>query len=286
TVAVTVLAANRAPVVTAPASVYVEEDVASSIWGLQFSDEDADTSEVTVTLSVPTGSLSASPSDGVTVGGTASALTLTGSIADLNAFMASGAVTYTTAANATADVTLTVTINDNGNTGSGGAQSDTTSVTLLVTAVNDAPTVTAPASISVTEDVASALTDINFADVDAGSNIVTVTLSVPTGALTATSGGDGVTVTYTPTGVRLDGTIADLNAFIAGSNVTYYTAANATDDVTLTITVNDGGRNGIGGAQEDTTTVTLSVTPVNDAPVLADTDVVLVGVIEDAGQPS
>src|SRR5690606_20723710 len=74
--------------------------------------------------------------------------------------------------------------------------------------------------------------------------------------------------------------------FIAGSNVTYYTAANATDDVTLTITVNDGGRNGIGGAQEDTTTVTLSVTPVNDAPVLADTDVVLVGVIEDAGQPS
>src|SRR5690606_1300669 len=43
--AVSVTAVNDAPVViTGPASVYVEEDVASSIWGLQFSDEDADTS--------------------------------------------------------------------------------------------------------------------------------------------------------------------------------------------------------------------------------------------------
>ena len=73
----------------------------------------------------------------------------------------------------------------------------------------------------------------------------------------------------------MTGTIADINAFIAGSNLTFTTALNATANVNLTVTLNDGGATGIdpgltgnGTSEEDTDVVTLTVTPVNDAPVL------------------
>ncbi|MBV7544653.1 Ig-like domain-containing protein, partial [Acidovorax sp. sic0104] len=202
---------------------------------------------------------------GVTVGGTATALTLTGSASNINTFVAGSNVTFTTAANATANVTLTVDINDGGNSGSGGAQTDSETVTLVVTAVNDAPTATVPTSIAFTEDMAGAVTGISFADLDAGSSSVTVTLSVPAGAMAATSGG-GVTVGGTASALTLSGSIANINTFIAGSNVAYTPAANASGNVTLTVNINDGGNTGSGGAQSDSATVTLAVAGENDAP--------------------
>ena len=266
TIFVTVIAVNAAPTITEPGSITVTEDMAAALTGISFSDTDAGSASVTVTFSVPSGALSASSTGDVTVGGTSSALTLTGTIADINAFIAGSNVSFTPAFNATADVTLTIVINDGGNTGAGGEQSVGTTVTLEVTGVNDAPTLTAPGSISVTEDVAAALIGISFSDTDAGSAPVTVTFSVPSGALSASSAGD-VTVGGTSSALTLTGTIADLNAFIAASNIAFTPAANATADVTLTIVINDGGNTGIGGEQSVGTTVTLDVTAVNDAPV-------------------
>lgn len=263
---VSITAVNDAPLVTAPMTIGVTEDTPSAITGISFSDVDAGSSSVTVTLSVTSGSLAATSGGGVTIGGTSSALTLTGSISNINTFIAGSNVSFTTAANATADVTLTASINDGGNTGSGGAQSANAVITLQVTAINDAPTITAPGSISITEDVPGALTGISFADVDAGSGNVTVTLSVASGTLSATSSG-GVTVGGTASALTLSGTIADINAFIAASGVSFTTASNAVSNVTLTVAINDGGNSGSGGAQTDSTTVTLTVTAVNDAPV-------------------
>src|SRR5690606_1192473 len=113
--------------------------------------------------------------------------------------------------------------------------------------------------------VSTALTGISFADIDAGAGAVTATLSVPSGTLAATSGG-GVTVGGTSSALTLTGTMADINAFIAASGVSYTTASNATADVTLTVSIDDGGNTGAGGAMTDSGTVTLDVTPVNDAP--------------------
>ncbi|MEN2981038.1 hypothetical protein, partial [Tistrella arctica] len=96
----------------------------------------------------------------VTVGGTATSRTLSGTVTAINAFIAANGVSFTPAANATADVTLTVTVNDGGNTGTGGALTDSATITLDITAVNDAPDLTAPASIAVTEDTVTALTGI------------------------------------------------------------------------------------------------------------------------------
>jgi trimeric autotransporter adhesin len=266
-VTVNVTAVNDAPTITAPGSISVSEDVASALTGISIADVDAGGASVTVTLSVGSGTIAATSGGGVTVGGTATARTLTGTVANINAFIAASNVTFTTVLNGTTNVTLTVDVSDGGNTGSGGTQTATQNVTLAVTAVNDAPTITAPGSISVSEDVASALTGISIADVDAGGASVTVTLSVGSGTIAATSGG-GVTVGGTATARTLTGTVANINAFIAASNVTFTTVLNGTTNVTLSVDVSDGGNTGSGGTQTATQNVTLAVTAVNDAPTI------------------
>jgi VCBS repeat-containing protein len=266
TVALTIAAVNDAPVVTAPGSIAVTENTPAALTGITVSDIDAGAGNVTVTLSIAEGSLSASTGAGITVSGTASSLTLTGSIADINAFIAASHVTYTPSLNASGTRVLTVLINDGGNTGSGGARTHTQTVDLEIVAVNDAPVATVPASISVTEDTATALTGITFSDIDAGSAAVTVTLAVPAGSLSASTGA-GVTVGGAASSLTLTGTLADINAFIAASNVTYTPPANGTGTYVLTVSINDGGNSGSGGPQGDTETVNLNVSAVNDAPV-------------------
>ncbi|MFD0389825.1 beta strand repeat-containing protein [Tistrella bauzanensis] len=172
-----------------------------------------------------------------------------------------------------ASVRLTWTVDD-GNTGaqgSGGALSGSLTTTVFIEATNDAPVLTLPGSgtIAVTEDVASAVTGITIADVDAAGGIVTVTFAIGAGTLTASSG-SGVTVGGTDTALTLTGAITDINAFIAAEGVSYTTAGNAVGDVTLTVTVDDGGNTGTGGALGDSGTVTLDIQPVNDAPEIVD----------------
>ncbi|HLD66672.1 MAG TPA: hypothetical protein VJA19_11545 [Pseudomonas sp.] len=267
TLTLSVSAVNDAPVVTVPASIGVTEDTASALTGISFSDVDAGGGSVTATLSVASGTLAASSGGGVTVGGSSSALTLTGTVANINAFIAGSNLTYTTAVNATADVTLTASIDDGGNSGSGGAKTDSDTTTLQVSAVNDAPGVTLPVSISINEDVSTALTGISFADVDAGSSSITATFSVASGTLSATSAA-GVVVAGSGTGsLTLSGSITDINAFIAANALSFQTALNAISDVVLTVNIADNGNTGTGGSLDDTDTLMLLVTAVNDAPV-------------------
>lgn len=255
-----VTAVNDAPQITAPATLSVTEDQASVLIGISFSDPDAAASPITASFSVSSGMLTATSGGAVTVlGSGSSSLMITGTLANVNAFIAGNNLFFATAANATANVTLSVGIHDGGNTGSGGAQTDSQTVTLQVTAVNDAPLITAPPSIAVSEDVSSALTSISFADPDAGSNTVTATFSVPSGTLSATSSGS-VTVGGTSSALTLSGSLADLNAFIAAGQLSFQTAANATANVALSISINDG-------ALTDSRNVTLNVTAVNDAPL-------------------
>ena len=181
-----------------------------------------------------------------------------------------GAFTYTPTGDFNGTDTFTYTVTDaNGDT-------KTATVTITVNAVNDTPTVAAPASIPVTEDVASPVTGISFADVDAGAAAVTVTLSVPSGTLAAVTGGS-VTVAGSGSGtLTLTGTVANINSFIAASNVAFTTAPNATVNVTLTATINDQGNTGIdpgltgtATTEQASTTITLAVTAVDDLPVAA-----------------
>jgi hypothetical protein len=270
TLAVNVTAVNDPPGIAAPGTLGVTEDVASAIDGIVFTDPDAASGAMTATLQVASGSLAASAGGGVTVSGAGSGtLVLGGSLADLNAFVAGGNVTFTTSTNAVAPVTLAITIDDNGNSGAGTAHSTATTATLLVAAVNDAPTVAAPVAPSVTEDVASALTGVVLADVDAGVAPVTVTFGVASGTLAAMSGGGVTAMGSGSASLALVGSIGNINAFIAGGAVTFTTAANATANVPLTITIDDGGNTGSGGPRTASAAGTLIVVPINDAPRIA-----------------
>ncbi|MCZ4312787.1 DUF4347 domain-containing protein [Comamonadaceae bacterium G21597-S1] len=266
---VNVTAVNDAPTISTPATIGVIEDTASAITGIVFADIDGGGAAMVATFSVASGSLAASAGSGVAIGGTANALTLTGSLADLNTFLAAGGLHFTTASSATADVLLGIAINDGGNSGVGGPRTDLANSTLRVSPLNKAPVVVAPASLSIVEDVPGALTGISFSDPDAGSAVVSASFSVDSGSLAAMAG-NGVAVTGSGTPVLgLTGSIANLNAFIANGRLAFTTAQDATTNVTLRSTIDDGGNTGVGGARSAFALSTIVVTPVNDAPVLA-----------------
>ena len=264
----TVNPVNDAPVVSVPTSIAVTEDVASALTGISFSDVDAGANPVTVTLSVPTGTLSATSGMGITVGGTAAILTLSGSVSDINAFVAAGAVSFTTASNATSNVTLTVSINDNGHTG-GTALSDSKTTPLLVTAVNDAPVNSVPGAQSVDQDATLVFNSANsnlisISDVDAGSSDVQVNLVATNGRMTlgSTSGllfsvGNGTN----DASLTFKGTIANINTALNGLVFTPTPGYNG--PASLQIITDDLGNSGSGGAKTDTDYIAITVNSVS-----------------------
>ncbi len=283
TALISITAVNDAPVATAPPSYSATEQTPLALHGtgLSIGDADAGSSTVQATLSVAFGTLSVNAgSTGVVVAGSGTgSLTLTGTIAQINALLAgNGGATVSYLINGDAPPaadTLTLAIDDQGHAGIGGALSDTATATIAITAVNDAPTatVTVPA-YAATEQVPLTLhgTGLSIADVDAGNSIVQATLSVVSGTLTVGPGSTGVAVAGSGTGsVTLTGTIAQINALLAGSgsaSVSYVLGSDtppASD--TLTLLVDDMGHEGIGGVLTASDTALINITAVNDAPV-------------------
>ncbi|MHA6493530.1 DUF4347 domain-containing protein [Pseudomonas borbori] len=275
TVAVTPV--NDRPTISAPASISVSEDVAGALTGISFADLDAGSSAVTVTLSTLSGSLSAASGSGVTVAGAGSAsLTLTGSVADINAFIAASGVEFTTATNSTSNVTLTVHIDDGGNagtdpgtSGTGSSEDRSTTVTLLVTAVNDAPVNGVPGAQAVDQDAALIFSSgngnlITISDVDAGSGTLRVTLTGSNGLITLPgttglsfivgSGANDGTMTF-------EGSVADINTALNG--LIFSPTPGYNGAASLQIVTSDLGQNGSGGTQTDSDVISINVAALN-----------------------
>ncbi|PSL25796.1 Ig-like domain-containing protein, partial [Chitinophaga ginsengisoli] len=160
----------------------------------------------------------------------------------------------------------------NGSTGFDWVASDGTgyaatpaTMTININPVNDAPVLTVPAGATVTEETATPIPGISVADIDAGTGNITVTISVPSGGFSATSGG-GVTVSGTPDALVLQGTLTAINAFISGNNLNYTSVHNPPASVTATVNVSDNGNTGTGGALQDTKTFPILITAVNTPP--------------------
>lgn len=137
---------------------------------------------------------------------------------------------------------------------------------------NVAPSIFRPASIAVVEDTATSLAGISFADADAGTGVLNVTLSVPGGSGTiaaSASGGVSIVSGSGTATLQVSGTLANLNAWFASnaSNPDYTPAANATGMVNLAILISDNGNSGSGGALSDNETSVLNISAVNDPPV-------------------
>jgi methionine-rich copper-binding protein CopC len=257
---ITVNPINDAPVNTVIGQT-VDEDVATTLTGISIADIDVGGSNITATLSVPSGSGSFSSTVMGVTGSSTNSIALTGTLANVNSFL--GAVKYTSALNANGSVTATLLTDDGGNTGSGGAKTDSDTFTITITAVNDAPVNTVIGQ-TLDEDVATTLTGLSVADVDVGGSNIAATLSVPNGNGTFSSTVMGVTGSGTNS-IALTSTLTNVNSFLGA--VKYTSALNASGSVIATLLTNDGGNTGSGGVKTDSDTFTITITAVNDAPV-------------------
>ena len=216
---------------------------------------DVDTGEtITATLTLAdtaTGSLSAN--NGATYDGGTGVWTITDTVANVNLALAN--LVFTPTVNNDVDTTITTHIED----AAGAGPADGT-ITLDVTPVNDAPTATNLTTTSSYNEGAGsvAITDIVVSDVDTGETITaTLTLTdTATGSLSANNGAtyDGGTGVWTITD-----TVANVNLALA--NLVFTPTVNNDVDTTITTHIEDAA-----GAGPADGTITLDVTPVNDAP--------------------
>ena len=204
--------------------------------------------------------------------GVAVALNQVITIADINA----GKLIFTPVANlnGAAIGALGFKVQDNGGILNGGVDTDPTANTLKfdITAVNDAPTISAPAALTTTEDTVLAITGFTIADVDSSTSSVSVTFDIPAGSGTlswATSIGIGIDISSTATHLVLNGQITAIKNAINAGKLTYIPTPDfntGASTFTLTSTVNDKGNTGSGPATglSASTTTQITVTPVVD----------------------
>jgi hypothetical protein len=177
------------------------------------------------------------------------------------ALSGSGAsLTYTPFANYNGPDSFTFKAND------GQADSNVATVAITVTEVNDAPVNSVPLDTQTMAKNTNLIFSsgngnaILIADVDAGSALIQVTLAVTDGTLTlsSTAGltfstGDG----YADRRMTFTGTIEAINAALDGLRFT--PRKKFTGTVILTLTTNDLGNSGSGGALSATDMVTIAV---------------------------
>jgi VCBS repeat-containing protein len=243
TIAITVNAVNDAPVNTVPGAQSVAEDTALPIASVSVAD--VDSSALTTTLNVSSGTLRVTAGAGVSGNDTAS-VTITGTAAQINTALAG--LSYTGNLDFNGADTLTVATSDT-------IATDTDTIAITVNAVNDAPVNTVPGAQSVAEDTLLSIAGVSVTDVD--SSALTTTLSVSSGTLHV-SAGAGVSGNDTAS-VTITGTAAQINTALAGLSYTGNLDFNGAD--TLTVATSDG-------TATDTDTIAITVNAVNDAPAL------------------
>jgi len=265
TINVTINAVNDAPVNSVPEAQTTPEDSVLSISGLSVSDADA--SSARVSLSVAHGVLTLASTNGLTfnAGANASAsMTIEGTLVNLNAAL--NGLQYQPALNFNGSDTLTQLTSDLGATGSGGTLTDSDSVSLTVSAVNDAPVNTVPGAQATPEDTPLSINGVSLSDVDAA--VLQVRLDVEHGLLTLASTanltfsvGDGSPAAL----LEFTGALTDLNAAL--NSIQYTPDANFNGSDSLTLLTSDLGESGSGGALTDSDSISLTVSAVNDDPV-------------------
>ena len=224
TLTVTVTASNDAPVAVND-NTGTAEDTPVTI-NVTTNDTDVDGNS-----SIDAGSVDLDP-------GTAAQQTSLTNASGLWEVSATGVVTYTPALNFNGSASVTYTVNDNS-----GATSNSATLSVTVTASNDAPTITTILPQSIAEDVVGGTGALSFTvgDVD-----------TPVASLTLTGASDN------------NALVPDANIVFGGSsaarNVTVTPVANQSGIANITITVSDGN----GGSTP--TTFELTVTAVNDPP--------------------
>ena len=229
------------------------EDTDLSISGISVADVDADDApgDLSVSMSVSSGTLTLASTDGLVFGagadGTAS-MTFTGSLTNVSSALAM--VTYRGNSDYNGPDTLNVSVSDQGFTGLGGALGDSGTVGLTVDPINDTPSFTAGPDQAVNEDpglqtVPNWATAISAGSGNESAQSLTFNVSNDNAALfTVAPAIDSTgTLTYTPTN-------------------------NANGSSTVTVSLTDDATAGGAALTSADQTFTITVNAVNDAPVV------------------
>ncbi|NCX39853.1 MAG: tandem-95 repeat protein, partial [Actinobacteria bacterium] len=256
TLTVNVTAVNDAPVNTVPSSQTTNEDTSLVFSSgnsnqIQISDVDDGGSTMQVALSVSHGTLTLVGVTGLSfsVGSNGSAsMTFTGTKSAINTALAT--LTYAPTANYNGSDTLTITTSDLGHTGSGGTLTDTDTVAITVTAVDDPSVLTNDTNTTNEDNNATGNVLTNDSDVDNTLSVASFVVSGDSTTYTA-----GQTATITGKGTM---TIASDGSY------TFTPVSNWNGTVpTITYTTNTGS----------TATLIITITAVNDAPTSTDDSV-------------
>ena len=236
------------PVVTAPATMTLPAGTAQALAGIALADSQSG-GTFTVKMSDTTGILHTASVSGVTEAGEGSAaLTLTGSLAAVDAELAS--LTYR-AGSATGSDWLWVSANDaSGNQGLGHTMVTATppvaappTVTPPTVISPSVPVVTAPAGVTLAAGTTQALTGVTVADSQAGGAF-TVTVSDSFGLLNTTPVSGVAAQGQGSTSLKLAGSLAAIGADLASLT---YRAGSATGSDWLWVSAADAnGNQGIG----------------------------------------
>jgi gliding motility-associated-like protein len=270
TVNIDIVEFNETPVATAPTAPVVMEDTNVALSD-DFKVTDADGDDQTLTFTITGGTLEIGTTGIVFGSGTngSSNFTASGTLANINNALA--AATFTPTANLFGTDVATISFVSNDGT----VNSNTASVTFSIAGVNDDPTISGlPTDVSVTEDATSDEFDISsamIADIDAGNGNLNLTLTATGGRLDAAA---GITIIGNLTSqITLIGNVAALNDYLnSPSNIWFIPNANLSGDnaASVSISISDNGNTGSGGGNNIFIgTVNIDITPVNDAPTVA-----------------
>ncbi|OKH40726.1 hypothetical protein NIES2101_34895 [Calothrix sp. HK-06] len=250
-------AVNDAPINRVPTPQTMDEDdtIVFSALGsvnnaITISDVDVDLEGLALetTISTENGTLSVTNTSGLTSSSsTPGSITLVGTVNAIN--LALDGLTFTPTANFNGIASIQVTTNDRGNSGSGTALTDTDIITVNVNPINDVPTFTKGADITISEDAER-------------YNEIWAT-EITTGLLDDTKQRLTFIVTNTDNGL-----FSEQPSISSDGKLTFKSAANANGEATVTVKLQDNG--GILKGGKDTSnpvTFKITVNAVNDAPV-------------------
>ena len=260
-IAITVSPVNDAPVVTAPATLMVDEDLDLDVSGVSLADPDAGSADVELSLSVSdaTLTLDAAVSGGLVAGqisGNGSgAVTVTAPLAALNATLAAtGGLVLRGSTNFSGAVSLMLSLSDLGNTGAGGALTGGATVAITINPANDIPTLAVDNVLTLNEGETQSYdaTHTRFDDVEDASAALTL-------MLVSAPGNGTLLVSGSP--VPAGGSFSQ-DDLIQG-NVSYMHDGSETTSDSFVLRAMDSG-----GAASADATRTVTVSPVNDAPII------------------
>ena len=273
---VTVTSFNDSPVNNVPVGTQAATEDVPRSFTISVNDVDVGNAPMVLTLASTNGTLITLPTlTGLSFtsgDGTAdSTLSFSGTLTDISAAL--NGLTVTPSANYAGSSTLQITSEDQGASGAGAPGSDSDTVNIDWAAVNDSPVNGVPGAQATVEELPVTFSagngnQLSVNDNDGPTTLVQVTLSTTGGTITLGAPG-GVSFTAgdgtSDATMTFRATLSSLNSALASTVFT--PSANFAGTAVLTMISNDLGNSGSGGARQDTDTVDITVSGINDPPI-------------------